>query len=485
MPKPRPDSEEAGASSLRGAAGPRAEVVTRELDGARAIAFDALSEGLATASRIAALALPETTGLAIPADLLLERVFPGSDLGAELRRVAEALLRSVLEREGAPPPEALEAGAEAIRGAAVALEDERVTDRDAFPWRPDRMRLLGHAEQLLRDVALESLDTDVGLAHRRGEARPALGAVALRPVAAHVRLLERVFDRLETSLLGHELLRTEREASAWWFMRWSARSRPQTVSSQAVREQEWSLVERSTLFMGPVLDNFLEEAPGRALPPRQRRLAEALLASFPGVFTVRERQGGVAVLQDTVTGRRIEVHEHNDSLDYGAGAVVLGRLYAFEGPLHLRSPGAILVGRGEAGLATALGEGFRRGKRHLPPAVALEAVLTAFGGDSDLPRPLLPARTPSDARVRVERATLVLHAAGMVDEPDPSAGPGAATEEGVEAAAVRRYRVDVPVGEWLSALFDQAQKAPSTTTPKGGAATAKRKGGGGKRRRRR
>jgi hypothetical protein len=316
--------------------------------------------------------------------------------------------------------------------------------------------------ELLREVGLEALDVHLSLAPRRGAEPPALSAKPVKPNAAHVLLLERLLARLEASIIGHELLQLEREASRWWFRRWSAEPAREGQRARAVRELEWSLAERGTLYMGPVLDNFLGRGLVRSIPARQQRLAHALQASFAGVFVVTSRRDEVTVMQDAESGRRVEVLEHDGGLDYGEGWIGMGRLFAFDGPYHVRSTGmAFLESRSEL-VAAQMAESLKRGRRQLAPALAVEALVSAVQGETALPRSEPAARSYSEARGLVERATRALAAAGLVEddlEESPEAREAAGTGEGVQVP-VRRYKVDAAVGQWLTALFDQTKDLP-------------------------
>jgi hypothetical protein len=434
-------------------------------------------EAFASAEHLAALAGVGTSPEALAPELVLERLPFGEDAVRELRQVSEDLLRHLLGSQGALSPDALGERTEALRAAVRRALEDGGRSLDALGRRTERDRLLGEVGRLLREIALEQLDVDVAVIPLRGgEAR--LVSEPVSSVAAHVRLLDRLLGRLEISLLGHELLALEREASAWWFRRWSAEPTPEGAFARRVREREWSLAERGTLYMGPVVDSFLSRGLGARLPPRQQRLAHALQASFPGVFVVRDRRGGSAIFQEMGSGRRIEVQEHGAALPYAAGWIGLGRLYAFDGPLHLRSPGMALVETDDDAFAERLSEAFRRGRRQLAPALALETLVSALTREGPLPRPIPPARSPSDARQRPDRATNALTAAGMVedtDEPPPGA-PDAPPS--TEPRPTRRYKVDQTMGQWLSELFDLAQQTrrPGPARARASARKGKRKG---------
>lgn len=475
-----------GAGALDAPGGPaRAGAETHLLAGVAREALGTLVEGFAAAERLASLAGVDEPAGAVAPDLVLERLPFGEDAVRELRQVSADLLRFVLGRDDALTGEELGKRTDALRAAVRAALTESGGGPETLGRRTDRERLLGEVEALLREVGLEQLDVEVAVG---GQPPVAHGAapgggphLVTRPVAspaAHVLLLDRLLGRLEASLLGHDLLGLEREASAWWFHRWSVEPAPAGERARRVREREWSLAERGTLYMGPVVDSFLARGLGSRLPPKQHRLAQALQASFPGVFLVRDRRNGSAVFQEMASGRRIEVQEHDDASPYAPGWIGLGRLYAFDGPLHLRSPGMALVeSEGEA-FAERLSEAFRRGRRQLAPALALETLVSALTRDESLPRPLAPAHSAADARLRVERATEALAAVGLIEDTEepPEGAPGVPPSD--EPRPTRRYKVDATMGQWLGELFELSQQTrkPGPSRAKAGAKAGKRKG---------
>ena len=436
--------------------------------------LDTLVEGFAAADHLRGLSGVGGTPEGVTLDLLVERLPFGEDAARELRQLAEDLLRHALG-EGGPAEEVLDQRAAALRAAVRrALEEGGKSPEALKRQKSERLRLLSEVESLLREVGLELLGTDVALAiEKSGDLR--LRSAPASTAAAHARLLPRLLARLELSLLGHELLNLERAASRWWFGRWSVEPTPAGERARLVREQEWSLAERGTLYMGPVLDNFISRGFAARLPERQRRLAHALQASFPGVFVVRDRRNGAAVFQDIETGRRIEVSEHDDKVGYEPGWIGLGRLYAFDGPIHLRSPGMALLEGEDERLAVRLAEAFRRGRRQLAPALALETLVSALTRDAKLPRPIAVAKSPIEARQLVERTTHALSAVGLVEDTEGAVAESAPS--GVPVQSTRHYKVDATVGQWLGELMELAEKTPrpGQARARAGAKKGKRK----------
>jgi hypothetical protein len=430
-------------------------------------ALETLVEGFATADHLRTLGGIEVRPDVVTPELVLQRLPFGEEAVAELRRLAEELLRRTLGDARAPNEETLAQLSDALAGALGRVSDiEGKHTAARGVSRTEREHLFADVGELLREVALEVLDADVGLTPRQGSEPPKLAVQPVSATAAHVQLLERLLARLEASILGHELLQLEREASRWWFRRWSAEPPPEGARARRLRELEWSLGERGTLFMGPVLDNFVGRGFAQAIPPRQQRLAQAMQSSFAGVFQVTSMKEGITVFKDAESGRRVEVMEHNPALAYEPGWIGLGRLYAFDGPYHVRSPGmAFLESRADGGLSDAvalqLADSLKRGRRQLAGALAVEALVTALTGDS-VPRPVPAARSYMEAQKLAERATHALAAAGLVEdgvEDSAEAVEAAGAAQG-EAVPVRRYKVDSTMGQWLTALFELTKDLP-------------------------
>jgi hypothetical protein len=461
---------------------PGGGVRSHALSGAAEKALDTLIAGFATADHLRALAGIGARPEGVTPELVMQRLPFGEEASAELRRLAEQLLRHALGDARAPSEEELErqstALSEALERAASA--EGRPAERISAP-RAERGRLTSDVGELLREVGLELLDVSVSLTARQGAAPPVLAARAVKPTTAHVLLLDRLLGRLEASIVGHELLQLEREASRWWFQRWSAEPGREGQRARAIREREWSLAERGTLYMGPVLDNFVGRGLARSIPSRQQRLAQALQASFAGVFVVTARRDDVTVMKDVESGRRVEVLEHDTGIDYDEGWIGLGRLLAFDGAYHVRSTGMAWLGSRSEMVAAQMADSLRHSRSQLAPALAVETLLSAVAGETTLPRPVPAARSYTEARSLVERATRALAEAGLVEdgfEESPEALAAAGAAEGAQVP-VRRYKVDSTVGQWLNALFDQTRelRRPGPGRAKAGTRVKGKRGG--------
>ncbi len=322
------------------------------------------------------------------------------------------------------------------------------------------------AGALLREIGLEELDISAHLLFSAGE-EPVLGWEPIPPETAHVWLLGSLYDRVEASIISAPpLLDLEREASRWWFERWtgpSRRSSEEERFARGVREQEWSLVERPTIALdAPVTTWFCATPQFHHEPPRQQRMARALRRSFASVFAVRSAEGLTSVLEDLVDGREYTVHEHNQPLAYRSGWLALGRLIPFDGRRYLRSPGMLLFLPQPGERGSALARGFAAASETLGPAIALEAIMTTIVSRVRVPRDLGPA--PSRAEACEWRAELmdVMDQEGL-REPVPVEQAPAELRRLAhgEASQFYAYAVDDVVGAWADALSRQCESGRS------------------------
>jgi hypothetical protein len=387
---------------------------------------------------------------------------PTRPLGQEVREEAEHLLLHLLERPGAPALEDLPGLTRRLGNATDAaladlgMEPKRLSadEREiAFTWAAD----------LFREIGLEHLDLDLVLGRHR-DGGEVVAVATVRPTTAHVWLLGRLFRRVESFLLGHPLLSLERLGSSWWFSIHSSGLAPESDFSRSVRENEWSLVDRESLVLGePVLDAFLKTNLAKALPARQRALAEALQASFPGAFVVRERAGNSAVFEEVVRSRRIEVEEHNSDTEYEAGWIGLGRVCALDPPVHIRTPGMVFIPP-EEDKAADIKEILAASPRSLPPAMRVEILLSGLLGEEEIPIPLAPAASPREASELLAALDDALQEAGLAEDvPEEEVGPEATSQaraSSLDDVAYRRYDLDEHMGAWMKALMEYSRHAP-------------------------
>lgn len=382
-------------------------------------------------------------------DLLLGMFEPTRPVAPLIRFAASEMLRYVLKTPDCPSGEEVQDFVNILRDAT----DAALRKMDVEPWvlsREERRRALADAGQLFREIGLEHLDKDLMLGTRSGIGEVVI-AHPVQPLSAHVWLEGRVLQRLEVITFTHPLLGLERLASSWWFTRLSAARFDRGDFNRAVREQEWSLLDRESLALdAPIVDVFIDDGHSDSLPPRQHRLLSALRHSFASAFVVVERGGNTAVFEEVVRGRRIEVYEHSTDVEYEVGWIGLGRVCAFDGPVHLRSPGMVFF-PDDSGLAKTLKEDLAEGRSALPAAVRVEAMLSALLGERELPRPLAPAGSPREAKTLVTELLEALEEEGLAHE----VGGGG-------ELSFHRYQVDAAVSAWMQALHTYSKRAPIT-----------------------
>jgi hypothetical protein len=288
------------------------------------------------------------------------------------------------------------------------------------PSRTEKKAAFEDAALLVREVGLEEFDVSCDLG-TRADGSYELLAFRLSPETAHVELLEFLFDRAEGVALEEDpLLVTERDASSWEFARWSVAPPPGRGSpdiaafARRVREQEYSLADRPTVALGAsVIEELADDETFAELFPRQHRMAAALTASVVGVFECVALDGNRATLRSVRDGSTYVVHEHMEPIEYSTGWVAAGRLIPFEGALHLRSPGTVFAHPDDLELARAAANEVGGLEGTLPPALALEAFISAAMLGVNVPRAVKPMRSKADAREVLAALQLMLAAAEL------------------------------------------------------------------------
>jgi hypothetical protein len=137
----------------------------------------------------------------------------------------------------------------------------------------------------------------------------------------------------------------------------------------------------------------------------------------------------LATFRSVRDGRTYEVHEHSEWIEYDVGWVCAGRLLPFSGALHLRSPGMLFVqpGAGED-LARNAAAALETLGGTLPPALALEGVISSVFYGVSVPRARKPAPTRAVARETLDALRVLLA------DPEIAAATPDATLEGFMAA---------------------------------------------------
>jgi hypothetical protein len=134
----------------------------------------------------------------------------------------------------------------------------------------------------------------------------------------------------------------------------------------------------------------------------------SLTASITGVFECVALDGNRATLRSIRDGTTYFVHEHLEPVEYSTGWVAAGRLLPFDDTLHLRSPGTVFARPGGLHLSRAAANDVGGLERTLPPALALEAFISAAMLGVDVPRAMKPMRSKADARQLLSELQLML-----------------------------------------------------------------------------
>ncbi|HEX8674806.1 MAG TPA: hypothetical protein VF710_23100, partial [Longimicrobium sp.] len=374
--------------------------------------------------------------------------------------LASRLVARARRIEGAPTDAELRIAALEMSEAAHAAADRAGVELPETLEQLSEDQLLD-AEQLIHEAALEDHTHAAYLALEAATDNILLVASPVSTAAAHVALIEVVFDRVEGGIQGDPLAEVERAAALWWFRRW--RTAKPVVDDEfpaSVREQEWSLVDHTSLATGlsPLAEMVQDEEGFATIPPRQRLMARNLLQSVTGMWHVRERTGDEAVFVSVVDGSESTVIEQGGAEEaYGPGAVLLGRLIPFTDGTWLRSPGSIAVPAPSAEWMRALAEAVKASvELEVPPAILLEAVLTRTMTSEQVPRSVPPARSASEAREILARLNTIFLEAEIAHVVDPATLPPELREQMPTEFVYQA--LDVILGDWVTALGNMARK---------------------------
>ena len=345
------------------------------------------------------------------------------------RILARALLGRALDRQ--PASAADDDGADAAVPEDI-LDDltQALLPPDIAPSlktsRLERKAAFDDAALLIREMGLEEFGVSCAL-ETADDGVHELVAFAVSTETAHVELLEFLINRAETVALETDpLLATERDASAWEFSRWSVSPPPGRHSADAdfarhVREQEYSLVDRSTMALGTsVIGGFADNDLFGGLYPGQRRLVEGLAASFVDIFECVAVTGNRTTLRSVRSDQTYVVHEHLEPVEYAVGWVAAGRLIPFDSELYLRSPGMVFARADAVDDARSAAAFVDTLEDALPPALALEAFISSVMMGVDVPRVMKPMRSRADAREQLDSLRFLLLDAQL--EPDATLG---------------------------------------------------------------
>lgn len=337
---------------------------------------------------------------------LTTRVLARALIARTLGRESTAMepLRIPAEQYYVPAVSHAEAERATLDGITHALLPSNVPP-ELWPSRLEQKAAFEEAAELVRELGLEEFDVSCHL-EPVGDGSYELRSFEVSPENAHVELLEFLFNRAEgVAEFEDPLLTMERDASAWEFSRWSVAAPPGRASpdvatfARHVREQEYSLADRPTVALGrSVIGDLAADEQFGELFPRQHRMAVALRASIVDVFECVAVDGNRVTLRSIRDGSTYVVYEHLEPVQYSTGWVGAGRLLPFDGALHLRSPGMLFARADDLDLVRAAANDMGALERVLPPALALEAFISAAMLGVNVPRATKPMRSRADAR---------------------------------------------------------------------------------------
>lgn len=396
-------------------------------------------------------AMPEALAIGPAMDLAAELTEEYRDLGRDLREGVRRILR-----EAAPKPAEAAVVGEISGMAPLLAELRREVERPSPELAPD--------ELAAAFVGLVGLVNEVGYEEHSAAVFPLPlpdGEISLvwDPVsreAADIALMERVMDRLEMWAGQTDIGYMERQASRYWFDRFSLPKYPESMEfSHYVREQEFTFAGRAFVSLGDTVARNYAVLKGAMLRPAVRRMLEALVRSRASLFVVRERQGASAVMEDLADGQRCTVQEHNESLVYDAGSVALGRLLPRSDGAYGRSVGMAFShwpeGAASIGqtLVSADAIGFDR-------EIILEGLLTQAQGGT-IPRTVRPAPSKRDAHDLLADFSAALLEAGLARDLAPDAATPELRALG-EATGhqMLEMQLDNVLAEWFKQLSEQA-----------------------------
>lgn len=431
--------------------------------GIRIHAFDARARGALDAltaaydAHAAALLIVPPPG--VPLDVLAERTAGAAAFAGRARALARALLRYAIDpAPGTSAP--LDAARTAVEDELRSLLGPRRARRASLSFAAPDAEVLAVIAELLREIGLEELDLSAHLG-QNADGAPVIISQPAPAATAHVWLLGRLFERIELLAAMDPLLALEREASRWWFERWSGPRRHEVERfSHTVREQEWTFVDRDAIALDAPAATALCDQPFFAeLPPRQQRLARALRQSFASLFVVRDTRPDAVTLENLVDGGEHVIHEHNQPVNYRPGFLALGRLIPFGGGRHLRSPGMLFLQPRGPSTGPLLADGLRRARSDMARAILVESVIATLVSGTRTPRMLKPAATRREARLRLQELADAMDAAGLRKATAPDDVPDDLRAASAKPTALYMYPVDEVVGGWAAALSAQSGTA--------------------------
>lgn len=461
-------------------------------------ALDALREAAATLQamhaflmRLAALergALPRSGTLerlieqlpAAPLDAIAHQMPDTRALVAPMRAAGAAFVKWASASDASAPARVRDVAARAatLRERVTAIEEQLreplAMARQRRPTRRQERALAEHVGEFVREQGLERADVSVriGETHQK---EPVAFSVPVPAATAHVWLTQKLYERIELSVVDDPLVTLECMAARWQFARWGGDASvnvPGDEFGRSVREQEYVFVLRPMVSLDATLMETLELQPWfREIPARQRAMALALADSVDGIFRVVAREGAVTVFEHGETGEQYRVHEHNPDLPYTPNDVAIGLLMPWtpkrgksDDFAWLRSPGMAFLETDDPAYARHLVQTLASTEGQLTPPAAREALIaTALAQPlPTLPLPIPPAPSREDADVLRVEAHELLQEAGLVrhvgrEELSPELR---AQVEAVREESLGEMVVDLDLAQWLAALQAQGGGGP-------------------------
>jgi hypothetical protein len=132
-------------------------------------------------------------------------------------------------------------------------------------------------------------------------------------------------------------------------------------------------------------------------------------------------------------------------------------------------------------LAHTLAEGLDAKRGDLPLAPALELAAHTLAGIRNLPRSVPPAPSPDHAAEYGRAVTELLREAGIARPVDPTSARAARLAAENPGTDILEYDVDIVLGEYMGALFQQSQNSKAIRDLKRRRARQARKKGRGRR----
>jgi hypothetical protein len=338
------------------------------------------------------------------------------ELDAGIDALSRVLALSII---GKPVPETeLRAAVRDANRAANQILDAVDVHRDDVLFETTAEVRRRYAAYVLRRAALEDHGCELVVGTRGGKS--GAGYVPQRSPNIDRALVEYVYDRAEAFMTLGLLPWLESRACAWFFDCHSPIIAGADLEIRRMRQQEFFLLDRPSISFGaPMLRAFLDATPTLASSPRQRRIADALLATVPGIFTQVSAEGTLTTIERMGDGLRLRFTADNE--EFASGPAYLGRLIAV-GDRYVSTPGFFRFGGVPLEPLEVRAREVMGGKPPCYPAIAIEMTR------ADLHRidvPIVAGGSMSLAESEMLREMIEdLVSDGVLARPEDSGPPG-------------------------------------------------------------